>query len=322
MDFFTSGRNTISKIVERVQDATTNQYIKPEGHDVVRHSNVGEDFCVTYTEFEVLPAYAAGTDLMFIFNSIKQHFDSHEWLDSFRAIDNLRILNKYHGEEINLIFQAFGNYIIDCILSRKTAVVKNILAFFDEVLRTGVCNRLDMRVVTKLIPLLLAKCKSPQKSIKRMAATCLESLVTQFTCETTLVEFCTNTVRKNKSVDKEGFYFLTKSISIMKAGLSAVQGETLRYIFITMRLATTSDNGENKALAKRIIRFLHELMGSENYAAYLHYLVLNNVMGKTDAEELMEVVTDRPRHRASNAQSIRDRRSQTSAGLKPQFELV
>lgn len=322
MNFFSSGRNTIGKVLENSQNISCEIPLRHKGHDAVRHSNVSESFKITYIEFEDLPPYPPGTDLMFIFNNIKQHFDSPDWLDSFNSINNLRILNKYHGEEINLIFQAFGNYILESVLSSKTALVKNILAFFKEVLQRGQQIKLDIRIITKLIQILLSKCKSSHKAIKAMSETCLQAIVENFTCDDTLVEFCTNTIRKNKTVDKEGFHFLANSISIMNENISKINNETLRYLFITMKLVISSDSGDNKALAKRIIRFIFQLMGKDNFINYLHFLVLNKIISEKDSDEFMEIVSDKQKVRPSIAQSIKQRRSQLPYKAEPNFEFI
>lgn len=321
MIFFSSGRESLNVILDNSTKNETEKPIRSEGHDIVRHSNVAENFTINYTEFANLPPYPKETDLMFIFNNIKQHFDSGNWMDTFNSIDNLRILNKYNGDEINLIFQAFGNYILDSVLSQKTAVVKNILAFFKEVLQRGEQTKLDLRVIVKLIQILLNKSKSPHKAIRLMAEDCLGSLVENFTCDETLSEFCSNTIRKNKLTDKIGFHYLAASISVMNENISKISNETLRLIFVTMRLVINSDSGENKSLAKRILRFMNQLMGIENFTRYIEYLVLNNILNKLDAEELIDIIKEKPKIRPSIALSLKERRSVNTTKYKPSFEL-
>lgn len=59
---------------------------------------------------------------MQVFERTKALFDSGEWMQIFSAIDFLRTLNKYHGEGINLLFQAFGSYIRDAAGSPKPSI--------------------------------------------------------------------------------------------------------------------------------------------------------------------------------------------------------
>ena len=63
--------------------------------------------------------------------SIEQKFQcsKKEWANTFAAIDNLRVLNKYHQKEINQLVSRFWKYIDASLNSVNTAIMKNILWF-------------------------------------------------------------------------------------------------------------------------------------------------------------------------------------------------
>lgn len=289
----------------------------------VRHSDVGPDFHVNYVEYDHLEEIPPSADLMNVFVKIKGGFESHDWKKVFESINLLRCLNKSHGKEINLIFEAFGMSIIALMKSIRTALIKNMMAFFNEVLEKGRANNLDVRVVVRLIELILSHANSQHKSIRLMAEQCLTRIVENFNSDETITEFCAQVSKKNKTVDNVGFNYLVHSIRLLNDKLSMVNNQTLRTIFTTMRLVMRSDSGGNKQLAKKIMQFICFLMGQENYHKYLGFLVQNNVFSIQDAEDLMAIVVHRKSSRVSLLPHIMNsRQSMGKSKHDPRIDLV
>ena len=91
---------------------------------------------IKYTEYDKLPNYGTHVNLQEVIKGIEDKFKTgkKEWKSKFTAIDNLRILNKFHKKEINQLFQRYWKYIQISLTTGKTmCITKNILLFIKEV---------------------------------------------------------------------------------------------------------------------------------------------------------------------------------------------
>ena len=73
----------------------------------------------------------------------------------FYAINDLRIIHKFHSKEINFIFENFGEFIHSALISNKTCLVKNILYFVYEIVQNRFQNSINENILCKLLHLLL-----------------------------------------------------------------------------------------------------------------------------------------------------------------------
>ena len=151
-----------------------------------------------------------------------------------------------------------------------------------------------------MVEILLKREKSPLRSIQLMARSCLENIVKQYPSEELLVEFAGASLRKNRSlVDPTAFQCLTQLIEMMRPALSKINNETLRLLFVTMRLVMKADNGSQKVMAKRVFQLLYQLMGDTNFKKYLQLLAENSVISVGDAQEIYGIFVDEQRQRVS-----------------------
>ena len=86
--------------------------------------------------FDSLPDYKRGVNLQNVLSQIEQSFQQGKtnWKKNFDAIDNIRILNKFHVKETSQIFARFWKYIDNIFKKPKmTYVIKNLLLYIKEV---------------------------------------------------------------------------------------------------------------------------------------------------------------------------------------------
>ena len=91
------------------------------------------------------------------------------WNQKFEAINNLRILNKYHQKEINQLVQKFWKYIYESLSSVKTAIMKNILMFLNEVFMNASTIKLHDDLIKGVIPIMMKKSFDNKAMVKKEA---------------------------------------------------------------------------------------------------------------------------------------------------------
>jgi len=245
---------------------------------------------VEYTEFENLANYPPGTDLMALFERIKAEFENSDWTRNFAAIDSLRTLNKYYPNEISGIFANYGTYIHTALTSIKPYIAKNILVFVIEVLQGAKTSGLDRQIVVALIPILVQKTGTGNKSLQTIAEKALQVIVFNCLCDEVIQAFCINSATKNKTANKKSFFYLVASIDAIKENISQLNAETLKIIFQCMAFALLSDCAENKTYAKQILGYVRNLMGNDNFFAYVTQLYQSGCVTMAQGEALVKAV--------------------------------
>lgn len=275
----------------------------------VRHSNVSEDFRVCYTDFDALPNYDASIALDSVFENILANFASPEWLDRFHALDNLRILGKFYRRDLDLVFDAFGKHIVDALASPKTCVVKNTLAFLHESFETAAATPLNPAIVTFLLPLLLAKAGGCGSVLRAPLERTLLSLSRNCISDEMLAKLadCASAAPTNAS--RLAFHFLACALDTLKNSLARVKPDTLRAIFQAFGRTLLGPATANKVLCKKIVRYVHFLMGGGDFKAYLEFLYKDGFLRLAEAELLMAVVQNKGKVRLSVADMHRATRS-------------
>ena len=245
---------------------------------------------VDYTEFENLANYPLGTDLGALFQRIKQDFENTDWTRNFTAIDSLRTLNKYYSTEINGIFANYGACIHTALSSIKPYIAKNILVFIIEVLQAAKTSGLDRQIVVALIPILVQKTGTGNKSLQTIAEKALQAIVMNCLCDEVIQAFCVHSATKNKTANKKSFFYLAASIDAIKENISYLNAETLKVIFQCMAYALLSDCAENKTYAKQILGYVRNLMGNDNFFAYVTQLYQGGCVTMAQGESLVKAV--------------------------------
>jgi hypothetical protein len=245
---------------------------------------------VEYTEFENLSNYPPNTDMMAVFQQIRVDFENPDWTRNFAAIDSLRTFNKYYPNEINGLFANYGGYIHTALGSIKPYIAKNILVFVIEILQSAKTSGLDRQIPVALIPILVQKTGTGNKSLQTIAEKALQVIVFNCLCDEVIQAFCVNSATKNKTANKKSFFYLAASIDAIKENISQLNSETLKIIFQCMAYALLSDCAENKTYAKQILGYVRNLMGNDNFFAYVTQLFQSGCVTMAQGEALVKAV--------------------------------
>ena len=84
-------------------------------------------------DYPNLPSFKSDIQPGEVIQKTQIDFEAKDWMDHFKAIDTLRVLNKYYNKEVNDIFKNFWKYILSAMNDVKTAMQMNILLFIREV---------------------------------------------------------------------------------------------------------------------------------------------------------------------------------------------
>lgn len=263
----------------------------------VKHSNVEIGFTINYTEFANLPVFDEKVDLIQVFEGIKISFDSPDWIANFTAIDNLRALNKSYPQEANSIFTAFGGYIMAAINSPKPCINKNILAFVYEVLTHAKTSLVEMAIVIKLADVLIKKLNTTNTLLKGLAESCMTALLDNCLCDTTIEAICSLAVDRHRNISKIAFHYIGSIVNILREGVSELQPDTLRIVFMTIAHNLESESANNKTLAKHMCQYFQFLM-KENYENYVMFLYNSQHLTERYVQNLAKAVAQE--HRKSS----------------------
>lgn len=276
----------------------------------VRHSNMAENFSVSYIEFSDIPSIPSNTDIYSLFEKIKMKITSKHWLDSFYALNDLRSLNKSFPSYINEIFVMFGEDIKRISNSMKPCLNKNLLAFFNEVLMSSQNSSIDMNIIINFIPILIRKINTPNKAIKEMAEICLNVLVENCSCEEIIKEFCTFAVNDNINIGKIAFHALGKILDDLKEKIANLNEDCFRIVFMTLSFNLKSKSTNNKILARNVILFIEQLMTEVNFKNYLDFLNKNGWISRSDGLNIIKVVYKKENNFVHLSQRLIKRRSE------------
>lgn len=228
-----------------------------------------------YTTYENLPNYDEGIDLNQVAEQIKMLFaDKAQWKPRFDAIDNLRILNKYHAKKMNEIISVFWNNILESFESQKTCIAKNILMFSTEVFMNAGEVRLYDECIQYLVPQVLNKSVSEKSVLKKEAETALQYLVSNCLYDVSLMTLCKCCFEKNPTVCEYALLALNRLVLNIGDGLPSLSFDALQLLMLTIgKVCDSAKKGNMKKIATRLCQDMNKRFGIENY----HQLVMQTV---------------------------------------------
>ena len=266
------------------------------------NQNVTEPSVSMYTSYENLPNYGSDINLNDVVESMKMLFsDKINWKSKFDAVDNLRILNKYHFKMMNEIISVFGPYILECFESQKTCIAKNILMFSSEVFMNAREVRLHNDIITVIVPQVLIKSISEKNILKKEAESALINLIQNCIDDVTIVTLAKCCFDKNPTICENAFATLRNVISTIGDNLPSLQFQTLQTLMLTLgKLLDCAKKGNMKKEAQKLCQEMYMRFGVENYKE----LILNTV-GPVHPEFLTyfeKAVEEKKDYKAKNAE--------------------
>jgi len=234
-----------------------------------------EPVASVYTTYENLPNYDDTIDLNQVAEQIKMLFaDKTQWKPRFDAIDNLRILNKYHANKMNEIISGFWPNILESFESQKTCIVKNILMFSSEVFMNAGQVRLYDECIQVLVPCVLNKSVSEKSVLKKEAETALQFLINNCLYDVSITTLCKICFEKNPTVCEYALFALNGLVMNIGDSLPSLSFDALQMLMLTLgKLIDAAKKGTMKKIATGICQNMNKRFGIENY----HQLVMQTV---------------------------------------------
>lgn len=230
-----------------------------------------------YTSYENLPNYGQDIDLNQVVEQMRILFeDKSHWKPKFDAIDNLRILNKYHASKMNEIIGLFWTYIHESFESQKTFVVKNILMFSTEAFMNAREVRIQDEVVVFLIPQVLNKCISEKSIIKKEAESALCNLFSNCCYDSAIITLSKCCFEKNPAVCEAALATLGQMLGTIGERLPMYKFETLQILMLTLgKIMDSAKKGNMKKWATDLCIGMYNRFGRENYQELVMSTVAN-----------------------------------------------
>jgi len=247
-------------------------------------------------KFNELPNFAAGITSADVVEKIRSGFACKDWKNKFEAVDVLRVLNKYHNDDIHTIFEKFWTEIKLSLDSTVTAILKNILYFVYEVFDCRVNKSLDERIIENLLPIILEKRHDPgqaKKYVKTMCSEIIKLIVNSFLCNTTLVCLCNGAMQiklgqKYSNLSKKSIRLLGKALNNLQDNVSQCSQETIGCMFITFGETLSWTDQKCKSISKASLRFFVDKMGITNYNRFVDLLSEENKIAAQERQLLLE----------------------------------
>ena len=220
-------------------------------------------------------------------------------MDKFDSINVLRSMNKFHNNEINMIFSNFWNGIQDCLSSPKTLLLKNILFFVHEVFQAGVNKNLDEKIIENLFPIVLRNSFNPStkhKFIKVMCRDIIKIIVQNYICNTTIMCLCEQVMLgfknskqsvANKDLAENSLHLLIEVLSQLDTNISKCSEWTISCLASTLDHVLVNAPKKCQKLAKQAARFLASQMGKNNYFLFVEMLASKNMVTSPGGSALL-----------------------------------
>lgn len=267
-----------------------------------------------YSKYEDLPNFGSDVNISAVIGQIYTLFqDKTNWKNTFDAIDNLRILNKYYTHELNAIVVNFWKSILECLESAKTFVSKNALIFVTEVFQNSKNVRLQDEIINGLVPIVLVKASSEKGVLKKEAQEALRELSTNCCFDSTVVILCRESLGKVASVNNIAILTLTQILNNIGENISKLDQQTI--LCLTKTLATTLNTGKlanMKKLAGMICVYICKLYGFESYAN----LIRNCNLSQAEQLEMAKVVEKQKGAGVRNSFAFRELVHETKKQIK------
>lgn len=275
----------------------------------IKHSNAPENFKIKYIEYDDLENFQNSQDPQKIFQSIKEDFISKNWIKEFDAINNLRKVHKFYPTEINIIFEAFGDFIKNSLISEKTCILRNILAFIKEIIHDNNKNMINMNILIKLPSLIIRLENHTSFCIRKMAKIILSDFTKKCCCVEILNCFLELSVGKNKDnklINNKCFFYVTEIIDFMGDGLCKLDTKSLKQIFFVLGIIfTESKIPGNRITAQKILNFFYCKMGEINFEKFLEIIVKENILKYSVCQEII-ISLKNQKNKKSTRISVKD----------------
>lgn len=233
-----------------------------------------------YTTYENLPNYDSGIDLNQIAEMIKSRFeDRSNWKGQFDAIDNIRVINKYHPSQVNNIFIAFGAYILDHLDNHtRTNIFRNCLFLMKEIFLNCKEARLADEVVQKILPILLSKIISEKQIIKEEIKSIFELISQNCLYDSTFSTMCQLCFDKNVNIAEAALKVLARMITNLGLNLMSLPTPSIRILFKTLgnildEKKTKLKSANLRTWTVEICTYIYKLVGVENFLNFLNVLL-------------------------------------------------
>lgn len=241
-----------------------------------------------YTKYEDLPEFSQGTDLNEVVKQLQILFqEKSNWKNSFDAIDNLRILNKYLTRELNNIALAFWPNIIESLQSSKAFVARNSMNLVTEMFMNSRHVRLLDEIVTALVPIVLAKVSYEKGAFKDQAQEALKELCANCCYDNTVMVLCSEAHNQDTAIANSAIKTLCQLVNNLGKNVSKLKYETL--VYLTKTLASTLEGGKldsMKKLAGMMCVYISKRYGLQNY----ELLLKNSNLTQSELTEVVNVI--------------------------------
>ena len=262
---------------------------------------------VQYTEQANLQNFPQNLTFDQISQQINLGFNDPDWMNCFRSIDALRILNKYHPQEINTLMNMFGEHVIKSLNNTRPFIAKNIMAFLIEALSAGRTYSLSDQIVFYILPIILQKFVSSNKALLGMYEVSVELIINNFLGETIIQILCKHTSTKHKAVNIKSTQFLMSCLRMIQSNIKQLNIETINCIIQCIAILLNSDCGESKQSCKEFLQFFRGQIGDQGYLDYLHNLFNSGLLNQIQAESVFKAAESKSEVRKSMADMLREK---------------
>jgi disulfide oxidoreductase YuzD len=203
----------------------------------------------------------------------------------------LRSLHKSYPNELYAIFNGFGFEILDLLNSTKSTILKNILAFIYEILSQGI--KVHIEIISKVLPLLIKLCIHTSKSIRICAKSCVSLLYGRNPdprCVSLFAAASMDTSRKE--LLKRSFKFFMYLIYSLKEQINLVDNQGMTMVFQAISFNLTTSKCVNLNSAKKLVKFLHGLIGREYMLSFLKSLIDDKCLTLIQADQIMDIAVN------------------------------
>ena len=256
----------------------------------VKHSNAEIGFQPEYPEFKDLGVIHENVNLQELIFHIKNNFESSDWLIRFQAINECRSLYKSMPTKINDILACFSCYLKRNLIECKTATNKMTLIAISDFFEFANTYPIDLAFATEFLDLLIKKELNPHKLIRSSLQKCLENLIKNSGCESLIQQLCELSINRNKKIGYYGFNYLAMALNNNKDSLHLLNERTTMMVFKTAYYVLDGgQGGDLKQLSKIVLDFYVNIMGNENFDAWVGKMTQENYFEFFEGKKIIEL---------------------------------
>lgn len=135
-----------------------------------------------------------------------------DWKVQFQLLEHLRILNKYHYAELNPKLFGFTDFIIQCIESIRSNLIKEALLLLQELFPNARMVPLPDEFIGKIVPVLCEKAVSDKGFIKIEARKAVKELELWCAGDASIIALAAKSSDKNAAICEFAFQTLCQSV--------------------------------------------------------------------------------------------------------------